>query len=526
MSIQLVDNFYLNSSKPLDNRFVVGTQSYYTNRDLIDWKYVGMRVWDLNDGVNGMPYVWTGTTYSSENSVSIGGSGTVNQIPKFVTTTTVDDSIIYDDGTYVGIGNNTPVYELDVTGSIRATANLIGNGSNITNINADNITSGTLLLNRIQNSSNSNWILTSGVGGPGQSSWVNPTAVTVGNATNATNAANAATTTFVNVTSYSTNTTSYLLFANATGNTSVYLNTTYSPRINPSTGNVGIGTAPTATNKLTVNGNVSLSTIYLNSTLSISGSGNYVYIRKSDVNACGIFLENSLGLSSAKSLYHDGSGDLITGGNAGSRFGNFKLDNVTSGGTARVFLRDRLRLGTDSDTGQSGNLQVTSNATNVDGASFKAYIDTNNIINFVSTLGTLRGKIRGVGTASISYDTSSDRRLKEDISTMETMIDKIMLLNPATYKWKGDNFNSFGFIAQEVYNVFPELRPDVSSYCDVNDLENPIDRNGNPYYYGLDYGKFTPFLTKALQEVISNHEDLIEKIKTCDSLEDLKNSLI
>ena len=137
----------------------------------------------------------------------------------------------------------------------------------------------------------------------------------------------------------------------------------------------------------------------------------------------------------------------------------------------------------------------------------------------------MRGKIAGT-TASVSYDTSSDRRLKEDISAMETMIDKIMLLNPATYKWKGDNFNSFGFIAQEVYNVFPELRPDVSSYCDVNDLENPIDRNGNPYYYGLDYGKFTPFLTKALQEVISNHEDLIEKIKTCDSLEDLKNSLI
>ena len=168
MSIQLIDNFYLNSSKPLDNRFVVGSQSYYTNRDLIDWKYVGMRVWDLNDGVNGMPYVWTGTTYSSENSVSIGGSGTVNRIPKFVTSTTVDDSIIYDDGTYIGIGanNTTPVFRLDVDGAIRTTDGFIGNGATISNINADNITSGTLLLNRIQNSSNSNWLLTSGIGGP------------------------------------------------------------------------------------------------------------------------------------------------------------------------------------------------------------------------------------------------------------------------------------------------------------------------------------------------------------------------
>ena len=522
MSIQLVDNFYLNSSTPLDNRFVVGSQSFYTNRHDIDWKYVGMRVWDLNDGI---PYVWDGSTYSSENSVSISGSGTVNKIPKFTTSTTVTDSLIYDDGTYVGIGNTTPVYELDVTGNIRSSVGFFGDGSNITNINADNITSGTLLLNRLQNSPNPNWLLSSNTGGPGQSTWVNPTAVTVGNSTNATNATNATNTTNVNVTSYSTNTTSYLLFANATGNTSVYLNTTYSPKINPSTGNIGIGTAVNASYKLTVSGDVSFSSaIYLTSTLSINGSGNYVYIRKTGVNVCGIVLENSLGLSSAKSLYHDGSGDLITGGNAGSRFNNFRLDNSTSG-TARSFLRDRLRLGSDSDTGQQGNLQVTSNATNIDGASFKAYANSNHIINFVNAAGVLRGKIAGT-TASVSYDTSSDRRLKEDISAMETMIDKIMLLNPATYKWKGDNFNSFGFIAQEVYNVFPELRPDVSSYCDVNDLENPIDRNGNPYYYGLDYGKFTPFLTKALQEVISNHEDLIEKIKTCDSLEDLKNSLI
>jgi hypothetical protein len=471
-----------------------------------------------------MPYVWTGTTYSSENSVSIGGSGTVNQIPKFVTTTTVDDSIIYDDGTYVGVGNTTPVYKLDVSGAIRTTDGFIGNGATISNINADNITSGTLLLNRIQNSSNTNWLLTSGSGGPGQSTWVNPTAITVGNATIATNATNATNTTNVNVTSYSTSTTSYLLFANTTGNTSVYLNTTYSPKINPSTGNVGIGTAVNASYKLAVVGDVSFSgAIYLNSTLSISGSGNYVYFKKTGVNVCGIFFENSLGVSSAKSLYHDGSGDLITGGNFGSRFGNFRLDNTTSG-TARAFLRDRLRLGTDSDTGQNGILQVTSNATNIDGASFKAYANVNNIINFVNVAGVLRGKIEGA-TNSVAYATSSDRRLKEDISTMETMIDKIMLLNPATYKWKGDNSSSFGFVAQEVYNVFPELRPDISSYCDGNDLENPIDRNGNPYYYGLDYGQFTPFLTKALQEVISNYEDLIEKIKTCDSLEDLKNSL-
>ena len=167
MAIQIIDQFYLNSSVPIDNRFVVGSQSFYTHRDFIEWKYVGMRVWDLNDG---LPYVWDGSTYSSENSVSIGGSGTVNKIPKFTTSTTVADSNIYDDGVYVGIGNNSPAYALDVTGVIKSSSNFIGDGSLITNLDADHVTSGTLTLNRLQNSSNANYIMTSGVGGSGQSS--------------------------------------------------------------------------------------------------------------------------------------------------------------------------------------------------------------------------------------------------------------------------------------------------------------------------------------------------------------------
>lgn len=244
MAIQIIDQFYLNSSVPIDNRFVVGSQSFYTHRDFIEWKYVGMRVWDLNDGVNGMPYVWTGTTYSSENSVSIGGSGTVNQLPKFVTSTTVADSNIYDDGVYVGIGNNSPAYALDVTGVIKSSSNFIGDGSLITNLDADHVTSGTLTLNRLQNSSNANYIMTSGVGGSGQSSWINPGSITVGNATTAVYSTYATNATNVGVNSYVVSGTSYLLFANSTGTTLLYTNTLVVPKINPSNGRIFIGSSP------------------------------------------------------------------------------------------------------------------------------------------------------------------------------------------------------------------------------------------------------------------------------------------
>jgi len=148
MPIQIIDNFDLNVAKPIDNRFVVGSQSFYTTKEQIPWKYAGMRIWDLNDST---PYVWTGTTYSSENSVSITGVGTINPnyIAKFGSVNQITSSNIYDDGSNIGIGNSSPTYKLHVSGQVSATG-FVGDGSSITSINATNISSGYLSLNRIQ----------------------------------------------------------------------------------------------------------------------------------------------------------------------------------------------------------------------------------------------------------------------------------------------------------------------------------------------------------------------------------------
>lgn len=182
MPIQIVDNFDLNSQTPIDNRFVVGPQSFYTHRDYILWKYVGMRIWDLNDN---QPYVWTGTTYSAENQVAIIGSGTTNFVPKFVLPTQVQDSLIYDDGVSVGIGTTTPfigatpLFGLDVVGRIRSSNGFMGNGQFLQSINANNITLGFLSLSRIQNGSVNQILIT----GPGSPQWQNLSSTNVGSAT-------------------------------------------------------------------------------------------------------------------------------------------------------------------------------------------------------------------------------------------------------------------------------------------------------------------------------------------------------
>ena len=51
----------------------------------------------------------------------ISGSGTANYIPKFSASGTIGNSLIYDNGTNVGIGTTTPSEKLDVNGNVKAT---------------------------------------------------------------------------------------------------------------------------------------------------------------------------------------------------------------------------------------------------------------------------------------------------------------------------------------------------------------------------------------------------------------------
>jgi hypothetical protein len=56
------------------------------------------------------------TSWPSGGGGGIGGSGTTNYIAKFTGSTTIGNSIIYDNGTNVGIGTTAPSYKLTVSG--------------------------------------------------------------------------------------------------------------------------------------------------------------------------------------------------------------------------------------------------------------------------------------------------------------------------------------------------------------------------------------------------------------------------
>jgi hypothetical protein len=80
-----------------------------------------------------------------------------------------------------------------------------------------------------------------------------------------------------------------------------------------------------------------------------------------------------------------------------------------------------------------------------------------------SGINTLSFWNRGAGTYMDTYATSfhatSDRRLKTEIQPLDTTLEKVLSLEPVSYKWRNpasEPGRHLGFIAQDVDKVFPE----------------------------------------------------------------------
>ena len=98
------------------------------------------------------------------------------------------------------------------------------------------------------------------------------------------------------------------------------------------------------------------------------------------------------------------------------------------------------------------------------------------------------GTITGNNTAT-AYNTSSDRRLKENIEPAEDAGDIIDAIQIVQYDWKVGGHTRFGIVAQdEVANV-PEA-------ILVGDDEDEIVRT-----WGVDYSKLVPMLVKEIQSL-------------------------
>ena len=175
--------------------------------------------------------------------------------------------------------------------------------------------------------------------------------------------------------------------------------------------------------------------------------------------------------------------------------------NVAAAEAMRINNSQQLLIGNTDLSGGLINMRASSGTPSIETRN-----DSTGTIHYAlffrNNAGTQIGfvKISNTGT---EYNTVSDYRLKENIQPLENGLQRLSELNPVQFDWKEDGTSSEGFIAHEVQEIFPDA---VSHEKDGEQMQ------------GMDYGRITPLLVKAIQEQQAQIEALQSEIN------ELKNS--
>jgi hypothetical protein len=103
------------------------------------------------------------------------------------------------------------------------------------------------------------------------------------------------------------------------------------------------------------------------------------------------------------------------------------------------------------------------------------------------------GSITTNNTATV-YNTSSDYRLKENVSYDFDATTRLKQLKPARFNWITDDTNTLidGFLAHEVSSIVPEA---------ITGEKDAVYSDGNIDPQGIDQSKLVPLLVKTIQEL-------------------------
>lgn len=108
---------------------------------------------------------------------------------------------------------------------------------------------------------------------------------------------------------------------------------------------------------------------------------------------------------------------------------------------------------------------------------------------FLDGNGTNIGGVRGNGSGGIMYSTTSDRRLKQNITTYAEGLKTVMKIRPTQYQMKSNpTVDEIGFIAQELQEILP-IAVGGNATDDVETAPMTVD-----------YSRLTPVLVAAIQE--------------------------
>ena len=225
-----------------------------------------------------------------------------------------------------------------------------------------------------------------------------------------------------------------------------------------------------------------------------------------------ILFENSSGTVMASIRGYSGSGNTEAGIKFGAGLNDTECVRIDNNGNLLVGTTDStpaepgssnnygvsLRPGVSAQISVSGTEALWLNRDGSDG----------DIVRF-------RRALVGVGSISVtssstSFNTSSDYRLKENVTPLDGAADRLAKIPVHRFNFIADPDTTVdGFLAHEVQAFVPEA---------ITGEKDGLDADGNPDYQGIDQSKLVPLLTAALQEALQKIDALEARVAALEAV--------
>jgi Chaperone of endosialidase len=186
----------------------------------------------------------------------------------------------------------------------------------------------------------------------------------------------------------------------------------------------------------------------------------------------------------------------------GSGLSDFVWKTYNGTWAERMRVTSAGNVGIGGTTPNSGKLYVAFGSGQ--GVEINDTTATNNrVFAMFESNGTGIGTITNNNNTAVAYNTSSDRRLKENIATTTAGLSTLMQIPVNEFHFISDSnkTRTQGFIAQDLYKYYP--------YAVTTNNDNgvtPLGASSTPWQ--VDYGRITPLIVRAVQELNLKIEDL------------------
>ena len=254
----------------------------------------------------------------------------------------------------------------------------------------------------------------------------------------------------------------------------------------PSSTTLGLSTA--GTNALYINASqqVGINNTSPANALDVVGTGNFA-----SASGANIFATYTSGAQLRLKADSNNVG-------VGSTNSNPLLFLIANADVGRIDTTGSLLIGTSS-RGASNSNSFTFQPSSSDGYAVFNHINgtaSGTAYLYFGYNGSAIASINQNGTTAVTYNTSSDYRLKTNIMPLTTnqsgpIIDA---LKPSQFIWKTDNSPDVGFIAHEMQTVIPKA---------VIGEKDAVDENGNPIYQqvAISTPEIIAYLVAELQSI-------------------------